>query len=107
MVAALVQIESAGVQNDISSQGAVGLMQVMPCDGIAASFECINGPCFADRPNTDQLLDPNFNLNWGSKFLAGKISAYGLRDGLKLYGPQDVGYSYADDVINLYNQLKN
>lgn len=50
LIAAVMLQESGGASDVISSSGAVGLMQVMPRDGIAADFMCINGPCFASRP---------------------------------------------------------
>ncbi len=90
----------------ISSMGAVGLMQVMPKDGIAASLVCINGPCFAGRPSTQELLDPEFNLDYGSGMLSRLINDRGsIRDALKAYGPRDVGYTYADKVLAIYDQL--
>ena len=103
LIAAVMQVESAGNQNAYSSSGAVGLMQVMPRDGLAASFQCVNGPCFADRPSSDQLFDPQFNVQYGSALLAGYIQAnFTVRDGLFAYGPMDVGYSYADHVLAIY-----
>ncbi|MEJ2599676.1 MAG: transglycosylase SLT domain-containing protein, partial [Anaerolineales bacterium] len=56
LVAALIWQESGGKPQAISRSGAVGLMQVMPRDGRAASFMCANGPCFSSRPTTNQLL---------------------------------------------------
>ena len=80
-------------------------MQVMPRDGLAASFMCVNGPCFANRPTTEQLQDPEFNISYGTKMLAELVSKYGnMRDALRYYGPKDVGYYYADIVLSLYNQ---
>jgi len=103
LLAALIWQESGGNPQAYSHSGAVGLMQVMPRDGLAASFQCPNGPCFSNRPTTNQLKDPDFNVTYGSKMLSGLISRRGsLREGLKSYGPADVGYSYADKVIALY-----
>ena len=56
---------------------AVGLLQVMPRDGIAADFECANGPCFASRPTIAELLDPAYNLEYGTRMLAGLINRLG------------------------------
>jgi soluble lytic murein transglycosylase-like protein len=102
LLASLIFVESRGDQGAISSQGAVGLMQIMPRDGKAASFMCINGPCFGNRPTTEELLDPRFNVEYGSNFLGGLISKYGLRDGLFRYGPENISYAeYADKIIGL------
>lgn len=60
LIAAVILQESGGDASAFSSSGAVGLMQVMPRDGIASSFECINGPCFASRPTIEELQDPRF-----------------------------------------------
>jgi hypothetical protein len=36
--------------------------------------------------------------------LAGLIQRFGnVRDALKAYGPKDVGYYYADIVLNIHN----
>ena len=91
----------------ISSSGAVGLMQVMPRDGLAKSFVCINGPCFASRPTISELKIPQFNIEYGTNLLVGYIQQEGsLRDGLKRYGPMDVDYYYADRILALYEQVK-
>lgn len=106
LIAAVMKVESGGQPQVISHSGAVGLMQVMPRDGIAAGFQCINGPCFASRPMTDELLDPGFNVAFGTRMLSGLIEKQGnLRDALKSYGPYDVGYWYADLVLQLYESL--
>jgi soluble lytic murein transglycosylase-like protein len=103
LIAAVILMESGGDAQAYSVSGAVGLMQVMPRDGIAASFECINGPCFASRPTIEELLDPGFNVQYGCQMLAGLNTSLGnLREALKAYGPMDVGYSYADRVLSIY-----
>jgi soluble lytic murein transglycosylase-like protein len=103
LIAAVILMESGGDETAYSSSGAVGLMQVMPRDGIAAEFECINGPCFASRPTIEELLHPEFNVEYGSQMLAGLISNLGSqREALKAYGPMDVDYSYADRVLSIY-----
>lgn len=105
LVAALIWQESGGRPDAISHSGAVGLMQVMPNDGVAASFMCVNGPCFADRPTSEKLLDPEFNISYGTKLLAAYLARTGdLREALKAYGPMNYGYSYADRVLALYQQ---
>lgn len=107
LIAAVILVESGGKAEVISPSGAVGLMQVMPSDGIAASFMCINGPCFANRPTIEELKDPAFNVEYGTNMLSGLINQYGLRDGLAKYGPGDVGYWYADKVIGVYQDIQD
>jgi soluble lytic murein transglycosylase-like protein len=107
LVAALIWQESGGNPTAYSASGAVGLMQVMPRDGIASSFMCINGPCFASRPATAELEDPEFNIEYGTRMLAGLLSRYqDMREALMRYGPQDVGYSYADKVLGIYERYR-
>lgn len=91
----------------MSASGAVGLMQIMPKDGIASGFMCANGPCFANRPSIEELLNPEFNVEFGVRMLAGLIGKHGsIRDGLMAYGPYNVGYYYADKVLAIYEQLR-
>jgi soluble lytic murein transglycosylase-like protein len=105
LVAALIWQESGGNPQAISGSGAIGLMQVMPQDGQAANFMCANGPCFSSRPNTGQLLDPEFNISFGTKMLAELVQKQGdVREALKAYGPMNVGYYYADKVMSLFQQ---
>ncbi len=107
LVAAIIWQESGGDASAYSASGAVGLMQIMPRDGIAASFECINGPCFATRPTTDELLDPRFNMEFGTRMLRGLIDKLGSeREALKAYGPMDVDYYYADKVLAIYENYR-
>ena len=106
LIAAVMLQESGGQSDVISSSGAVGLLQVMPSDGIAASFICGSGPCFASRPTTRQLLDPAYNVDYGVRLLADLIQKYGSeREALKSYGPYDVGYTYADKVLAIRGNL--
>ena len=105
LLAALIWQESGGDPQAYSHSGAVGLMQVMPSDGLAASFNCANGPCFSSRPPSDQLRDPEFNVQYGTSLLATLVERHGnLREALKAYGPTDWGYYYADKVLALYQQ---
>ena len=107
LIAALILIESGGDPNAYSTSGAVGLMQVMPRDGIAAGFMCANGPCFANRPSMAELNDPQYNIAYGTSFLSGLFRRYGdLRQALYAYGPAGVGYSYADDVLALAERFR-
>ena len=108
LVAAVVLQESGGSPSAYSKSGAVGLMQVMPRDGLAAGFMCINGPCFSDRPTIKELEDPAFNIAYGTQLLSSLVERNGnMREGLKAYGPMDVGYYYADKVLGLYQRYGN
>lgn len=105
LVAAVVWQESGGNPGAVSRSGAIGLMQVMPSDGVAAGFTCVNGPCFANRPTSAQLKDPEFNLKYGVRMLSGLIKRHDdPRDALRAYGPMQAGYSYADRVLSLYKR---
>lgn len=107
LIAALITQESAGDPQAISHSGAVGLMQVMPRDGIAANFMCVAGPCFTDRPAMAELLDPEYNIQYGSQLLAGLLQRSGdLREALRAYGPRDRGYEYADLVLSIFNSYQ-
>jgi soluble lytic murein transglycosylase-like protein len=104
LIAAVILQESGGNPKIYSSSGAVGLMQVMPRDGLAAEFMCINGPCFAARPTIDELKDPAFNVQFGTQMLADLYAKHGsYREALYRYGPMDIGYYYADLVLKIYN----
>ncbi len=107
LIASVMLQESGGDPQVLSSSGAVGLMQVMPRDGLASEFMCINGPCFATRPNIEELQDPAFNVAYGSRMLADLYTKYGsYREALHKYGPMDMGYRYADIVLNIYNHYQ-
>ncbi len=107
LLAALIWWESGGDPLAYSTAGAVGLMQVMPKDGLAAKSMCKNGPCFSNRPTIEELEVPKFNIDYGSGYLAYRIKNEGsLRDGLKGYGPRNVDYYYADIILKLYEDLK-
>jgi hypothetical protein len=107
LVAAVMLQESGGNPKAYSSSGAVGLMQVMPRDGLAAEFMCNGKPCFSSRPSMAELYDPEFNISYGTRMLAGLTERYGnTRDALKAYGPMDSGYSYADKVIRIFETYR-
>lgn len=103
LIGAVIMQESGGNPEAYSISGAVGLMQVMPSDGIASGFFCGDGPCFKHRPTSAELFDPEFNLDYGSRMLAGLIQKHGnTRDALKAYGPMDMAYGYADIVLDIW-----
>ena len=107
LIAAVILQESGGDPQAYSSSGAVGLMQVMPRDGLAARFQCVNGPCFASRPTIAELQDPAYNIEYGARMLAGLFARHGdLRAALKAYGPMDMGYRYADIVLSIYENYR-
>jgi soluble lytic murein transglycosylase-like protein len=108
LVAAVILQESGGDASAYSRSGAVGLMQVMPSDGLAADFLCINGPCFASRPTMEALFDGQFNIDYGTRMLSGLINKHGdLREALLAYGPMDIGYRYADTVLSIYQNYQD
>ena len=107
LIAAVILQESGGQPTVISTSGAVGLMQIMPRDGIASSFICSDNPCFKNRPSTNELLDPNYNIDFGTRLLSGLLKTSGsTRNALKAYGPMDVGNYYADIVLSIYSSYK-
>ncbi len=107
LVAAVILRESSGQPDAYSKSGAVGLMQVMPRDGLAARFQCGGQACFADRPTMKALFDPEYNVAYGCHMLAELIQSNGsVREALKDYGPMDVGYAYADLVLGTFQQYE-
>jgi soluble lytic murein transglycosylase-like protein len=107
LVAAVIYEESGGNPQAYSSSGAVGLMQIMPRDGLAASFSCGGSPCFSSRPSMNELYDPETNIAYGTRMLGSLVNKYGNnRDALLAYGPTGMGYSYADIVLGIYDRYK-
>jgi len=107
LIASVILQESGGDPQAFSTSGAVGLMQVMPKDGLASEFICGNSPCFVNRPTIELLLDPSFNIRYGSSYLADLIGKKGsIREALFSYGPMDTGYAYADIVLSIYENYR-
>lgn len=109
LIASVILQESGGNPDAYSSSGAVGLMQVMPSNGIASKFICSSGkPCFENRPMMEELYDPEFNINYGTRMLSNLYKKEGnWRNALFKYGPMDVGYYYADIVLKIWDQYSN
>ena len=104
LIAAVMPQESGGQSTVISTSGAVGLMQIMPRDGIASNFICGDHPCFKNRPSINELLNPDYNIDFGTRLLSGLLKTSGsTRNALKAYGPMDVGFYYADIVLSIYS----
>jgi len=104
LIASVIIQESGGDPSAYSSSGAVGLMQVMPRDGIAAGFICGDHPCFESRPEINELENPEFNIDYRSHLLKDLLDKYGSwREALRAYGPMDMGYQYADIVLSIYS----
>lgn len=105
LVAAVVINRSQGNSDQINFDGSTGLMGVMPNNPPQEHF-CINGPCFKDRPSIEELLDPETNIKTGTKTLRQYIDYYGdIREALKHYGSQNDGYSFADNVLGIFEEL--
>ena len=103
LIAAVMLQESGGDPLSYSGSGAVGLMQVMPRDGIASTFMCANGPCFASRPTIEELENPEYNIDYGTGYLASLYQRHGdWREALFRYGPINMGYYYADLVMKIW-----
>ncbi len=108
IVAALILWESGGNSDSFSSDGAIGLMQVMPRDGIAANFYCGDSPCFSNRPTTKELLDPTFNIEYGASLLRENIDSWGsLQEGLHHYGPANTPYEdYVYKILDIAKSVE-
>jgi soluble lytic murein transglycosylase-like protein len=105
LIAAVILQESGGDPLAFSVSGAVGLMQVMPRDGLAASFYCNGKSCFQSRPSIQELSNPQFNIEYGTGMLKNLFTQFGSwREALHAYGPIDVGYDYADRVLLIRDQ---
>ena len=107
LIAAVMLQESGGQSTVISTSGAVGLMQIMPRDGIASKFICGDHPCFKNRPSINELLNPDYNIDFGTRLLSGLLkTSSSTRNALKAYGPIDVGFYYADIILSIYSSNK-
>lgn len=89
LVTAVVIVESTCRTGVISSEGAVGLMQVVP------------GKWHISR---SALKNPEFNLRKGTEILSGLVHPYGIREGLHRYNGEGTGCpacdsGYVDKVL--------
>lgn len=121
LVAAVIYEESGFVSDSRSSQGAVGLMQVLPS---TAGFVATLRP--RPSPSPDRIAEPEVNIAYGSAYLHYLLERYddvplalaaynagtanvdrwrdeASRDGRTLAIPEDVPFpetrSYVEDVI--------
>ncbi len=112
LIAADMMIEDPrGDPAILSVDGAVGLMQVMPNDGLSATKY---GSMFAKRPSIAELSDPDTNIGYGTKMLIDLGVQTDPREALMKYGPSRYDferkglsiYTYADAVLAIYNSYK-
>lgn len=90
-----------------SAAGAIGLMQIMPSDGLAAE---IFGSTFSNRRRSIEYLDAEINIATGTTMLAAGGAATDPRESLIGYGgdynTEEYNfdkYYYADKVMSIYN----
>jgi soluble lytic murein transglycosylase-like protein len=104
LIGALMMQESGGDPNARSKADAIGLLQIMPSDGLGASYGV-----FENRPTMEELYDPEFNIQFGVRYLSGLINYWGSeREALFHYGPLYVGYEgYADKILNIRYNMTN
>lgn len=89
LVAAVVVVESTCRPSVVSSEGAVGLMQIVPKQW---------------HVSRSALKNPAFNIHKGTEILAHFVRPYGIREGLHHYNGLGIGCSacdagYADKVL--------
>lgn len=91
LIAAVVVVESTCRPWVVSSEGAVGLMQIVPKQW---------------HVSRSALKNPAFNIAKGTEILAHFVRPYGIREGLHHYNGLGVGCSacdagYADKVLRV------
>lgn len=107
LIASMMLQESGGNSLAYSHSGAVGLMQIMPRDGISRD---LYGDLFASRPTTEELKNPDFNMEYGTNMFTGLIKRFdgNIREALKAYGPRpdsmSYPYYYADIILKIWNR---
>ena len=75
MMAAIIRQESAFKADIVSHAGAIGLMQVMP--GTGADIARQRG---IEGFSSDQLWDPQMNIDFGAWYLSQQLTAFGRSD---------------------------
>lgn len=81
IVSALIIVESSCRPHVVSSEGAIGLMQIVPK---------------VWHVKAEQLRDPAFNIHKGTEILSSYVRAHGLREGLHHYNGMGVGCETCD-----------
>ena len=103
-VASIINTESSFKEDVVSSQGAIGLMQLMP-----STAKYISNLMGENEFNTEMLFDPKININYGCyylKYLSSKfedkkvvLSAYNAGEGnVKKWLNDD---KFSDDGVSL------
>ena len=94
LFAAWIWVESKGDPNAVSSAFATGLIQVVSRDNQSLCGLNKQTRCFTSRPSTQELKNPEFNLDYGVGLLEGYIAQEGsLREGMgRYYGCKVCGY---------------
>ena len=70
-VASIINTESSFKEDTVSSQGAIGLMQIMP-----QTAKYISNLMGETRFNTEMLFDPEININYGCYYLRYLLSKF-------------------------------
>lgn len=104
LLAAIMLQESGGNSDIVSASGACGLMQVMARDTTSGY-----GVMFYSRPTCAELKDPDTNVGWATDYLVWLYQTSGndWREALYRYGPSNIGYNYADRILQLYRQSRD
>ena len=115
LIASVINVESGFKKNEVSTKGAIGLMQIMPTTAI-----WIAEKLSLDTSNiTENLKDPEFNINLGCyyfKYLIKKFEdvntalfAYNAGEGNVINWLKDKRYSTDGKVLNScpYDETNN
>lgn len=110
LIAAVILVESNGNPNAVSKYQACGLMQVVSNENMSVNSR--GERYFINRPSCEKLFDPEFNIEYGTRYLANLINNHrnkememqqAIREGLFNYGPSGIGFMYADKVLAVIN----